>query len=99
VPQRLVPRVRRVLFVLRTRRPFFRSRPSRLLTASSLAVAAVALAIAYSPVAALLGLTGPPPTVLLALVFITALYVAVTEVTKWRFYRLPRERPGAAEQR
>jgi Mg2+-importing ATPase len=87
-----------VLFVLRTRRPFFRSRPSRLLTASSLAVAGLALAIPYSPLGAILGLVGPQPTVLAALGAITGLYVAATEVTKWRFYRLPREKPGATRQ-
>lgn len=76
-----------VLFVLRTRRPFFSSRPSRLLAASSLAVAGLALAIPYSPLGAILGLVGPQPTVLAALVAITGLYVAATEVTKWRFYR------------
>jgi Mg2+-importing ATPase len=75
-----------VLFVLRTRRPFFRSRPSRLLTASSLGVAALAVLIPYSPLAALLGFAGPQPAVLAALVAITALYVAATEVAKGRFY-------------
>jgi Mg2+-importing ATPase len=76
-----------VLFVLRTRRPFFRSQPSRILTASSLAVAGLAVVIPYSPLAALLGLDGPPPPVLMALVVITVSYVVVTELTKWRFYR------------
>jgi Mg2+-importing ATPase len=84
-----------VLFVLRTRRPFFRSLPSRLLAASSLAVAGLALAIPYSPLAGLLGLVGPPPTMLAALVAITALYVAATEITKGRFYRLSADKPGA----
>lgn len=76
-----------VLFILRTRRPFFRSRPSRLLAASSLAVAGLALAIPYSPLAGPLGLVGPPPPVLAALVLITATYVAAAEVAKGRFYR------------
>jgi Mg2+-importing ATPase len=76
-----------VLFVLRTRRPFFRSRPSRLLAASSLGVAGLALVIPYSPLAALLGLDGPQPAVLAALLAITASYVAATEVAKRWFYR------------
>jgi P-type Mg2+ transporter len=76
-----------VLFVLRTRRPFFRSRPSGLLTASSLSVAGLALVIPYSPLAPLLGLDGPQPTVLAALVAITALYAAATEIAKRWFYR------------
>jgi P-type Mg2+ transporter len=76
-----------VLFVLRTRRPFFQSRPGRLLAFSSLAVAGLTLLIPYSPLGAPLGLNGPPPDVLAALVVITALYVATTEVAKRWFYR------------
>ncbi len=76
-----------VMFVLRTRRPFFRSRPGRLLALSSLAVAALTLAIPYSPIAGLLGFDGPAPALLAALAVITALYVAATEATKRFFYR------------
>jgi P-type Mg2+ transporter len=76
-----------VMFVLRTRRPFFRSRPSRLLVLSSLGVAGITLAIPYSPLATPLGLSGPPPAVLAALGIITMLYVATTEIAKWRYYR------------
>ena len=77
-----------VLFVLRTRRSFFRSRPSRLLLLSSLAVGALTLAIPYSPIAGVLGLDGPTLGLLVALATITALYVATTEVAKRRFYRV-----------
>ena len=77
-----------VMFVLRTQRPFFRSRPGRLLTLSSLAVGALTLVIPYSPVAGLLGLDGPAPALLALLMLITVLYVAATEVTKYFFYRL-----------
>ena len=38
-----------VMFVLRTRRPFFRSRPSLLLLGSSVAVGLITLVIPYSP--------------------------------------------------
>jgi len=76
-----------VLFVLRTRRPFFRSRPSRLLAASSLILAAVTLAIPYSPLAGPLQLEGPPLPLLAALVVITGIYVLATESAKQVFYR------------
>lgn len=75
-----------VLLVLRTRRPFFRSRPSRLLFVSSVGVAALTVAIPYSPLAAPLGLEGPPLPVLGALAMITLLYVVATEGVKRRFY-------------
>jgi Mg2+-importing ATPase len=88
-----------VLFVLRTRRPFFRSRPSRLLMASSVAVAGLTLVILYGPLGAPIGLEGPQPAVVAALLAVTALYVATTEVAKWRFYRLPRDRSRAMRER
>jgi Mg2+-importing ATPase len=76
-----------VLFVLRTRRPFFRSRPSLLLLGASVLLGLVTLAIPYSPLAGLLGLDGPSIPLLLALAAITALYVFATEIGKQLFYR------------
>jgi Mg2+-importing ATPase len=76
-----------VLIVLRTRRAFFRSRPSRLLAGASAALAAVTLGVLYSPIAAPLGLEPLPPALLLALIAITVGYVAATELAKRVFYR------------
>jgi Mg2+-importing ATPase len=53
-----------VLIVLRTRRPFFQSRPSRLLAGASAALAAATLGILYSPIAEPLGLEPLPLPVL-----------------------------------
>jgi Mg2+-importing ATPase len=75
-----------VLFILRTRRIFFRSRPSRLLALSSLTVGLVTLGLPFSPAAPILGLTGPSPLIVLALSVITVLYVLATELAKRRFY-------------
>ncbi|HLX34906.1 MAG TPA: magnesium-translocating P-type ATPase [Candidatus Limnocylindrales bacterium] len=75
-----------VLFVLRTRRPFFRSGPSRLLVLSSVALAIVTIVLPYSPVAGLLGLEPIALPLLLALLGITLLYVVVTDLAKSRFF-------------
>ena len=83
-----------VLFVLRTRRPFFQSRPSRLLVGSSLAMAAVTVAIPFSPLAGPLGLAALPAPVLGVLAVITLLYVATTEGAKAVFYRTIGRRPA-----
>ncbi len=40
-----------VMLVLRTNRPFYRSRPGRALLLSSIAIAAVTIALPYSPLA------------------------------------------------
>ncbi|HEY7025198.1 MAG TPA: magnesium-translocating P-type ATPase [Candidatus Limnocylindrales bacterium] len=76
-----------VMFVLRTKRPFFRSRPSLVLLGSSVAVGLITLAIPYSPLAGPLGLIGPSLALLATLVLITAAYVVTTEMAKIPFYR------------
>jgi Mg2+-importing ATPase len=75
-----------VLLVIRTRKTFWASRPSRLLVALVAAVAAVVVIIPYSPVAAWFGLIPLPLPVLLGLLAITGCYVLVSEGTKhWLF--------------
>ncbi len=75
-----------VMLVLRSQRPFFRSRPGAALLWSSIAVAVVSVAIPFTPAAEPLGLVPIPAAVLLALAAITAGYVAVTELAKAVFY-------------
>jgi Mg2+-importing ATPase len=76
-----------VVFVIRTARPFYRSRPGRLLLQSSLAVFAITLAIPYLPYAGFFEFTPLPASLMAMLLAITALYVAATEITKRYFYR------------
>ena len=70
------------MLVLRTRRPFFQSQPSRALLVTSAAVAAVTLALPFSPLSAPLGLRELPVPILLAISAIAAGYVGVTELAK-----------------
>ncbi|GAB1692642.1 magnesium-translocating P-type ATPase [Krasilnikovia sp. M28-CT-15] len=74
-----------VMLVLRTSRPFFRSRPGRALLASSAGVAAIILALPYTPLAGPLGLTPLPATILAVLGLLTGGYVAANEMVKRRF--------------
>ncbi|HUT16089.1 MAG TPA: magnesium-translocating P-type ATPase [Anaerolineae bacterium] len=76
-----------VALVVRTRRPFFRSRPGKYLLTSSLLVAAAAVLIPYLPFSAVLGFTQLPVSIVLALLVITCLYVVATEAAKKLFYR------------
>jgi len=76
-----------IALVVRTRRPFWRSRPGNLLLWSSLAVALASFAIPFLPGAGLLGFVPLPTGLLLALAAIVALYVAGAEVLKASFYR------------
>ena len=79
-----------IALVVRTRHPFFRSRPSTLLLASTAAVAAVTLALPYLPFRALFGFVPLPAPLMLAMIGLTALYVVVTEAAKKSFYARPR---------
>jgi Mg2+-importing ATPase len=77
-----------VVFVLRTRRPCWQSRPSRLLTVSTLVVAASALLIPYvGPLARPFGFVPLPVHLLLASLLIVAGYIGATELAKQHYYR------------
>ena len=76
-----------IALVVRTRRPFFRSRPGRVLLWSTVALVALTLAIPYLPFIGVFGFVPLPGMVLITVMAITALYVGATEMTKLRFYR------------
>lgn len=75
-----------IVLVVRTRRPFFRSRPGRYLTLATIAVVLLTLLLPYAPFAGVLGLAPVPPVFLLALGAIVAAYVLTAEVAKRVFY-------------
>jgi P-type Mg2+ transporter len=75
-----------IVLVIRTRRPFFASRPGRHLVLATLASGAVTLLIPFLPIAAPLGLTPMPPLFLFLLAAILAGYVMTAEMVKRRFY-------------
>jgi len=75
-----------IALVVRTRQPFYRSRPGRWLLVSTLLVALLTLALPYLPVNYLFDFTPLPLPVLLVLLLITALYVAASEIAKKFFY-------------
>ena len=75
------------LLVIRTRRPFFRSRPSRQLVGATIPVFVVALVVPYTPISALLDLAPLSGLMLTSLLLISCLYVVSMEAVKRRFYR------------
>jgi len=75
-----------IALIVRTRRPFFRSRPGRLLWITTLAMSLVTLAVPYLPFGQLLGFTPLPAWVMACLIAFTALYVAAVEIAKKLFY-------------
>jgi Mg2+-importing ATPase len=75
------------LYVLRTRRPFFRSRPSRWLMLASAVVVVITIAIPYSPVSAPLGFVPLSLPIVLILVAITLVYLVSNELVKRIFWK------------
>ncbi|MHB9031949.1 MAG: magnesium-translocating P-type ATPase [Anaerolineae bacterium] len=76
-----------ILLVIRTRRPFFRSKPAAVVAWAVLAVAVVTLALPYSPLNHILGMTPLPLGFVGLLLGITLAYVAASEVAKYIFYK------------
>jgi Mg2+-importing ATPase len=76
-----------VALLIRTQRPFFRSRPGTLLLGLTLGVIVLALAIPYLPLTVVFGFVPLPRSLLATIVLITIAYVAATELQKRWFYR------------
>jgi Mg2+-importing ATPase len=77
-----------VVIVIRTRRPFFRSRPSRYLLVTTLIVCIMAFLIPYTALAEFFGFTPIPSYFNFIVVIIVALYILLAEVVKRSFYRI-----------
>jgi len=75
-----------VALVVRTRRPFHRSRPGRWLWISTAAVVVLALALPYLPLHEAMGFTPLPPALLGVLILIAGAYVVSAEGAKRFFY-------------
>jgi len=75
-----------VVMVIRTRRPFFKSKPGKYLLAATLAVAVITLLLPFTPVAAIFGFQQLPVYFLVFLAVIVAAYVVTAEVVKRVFY-------------
>jgi P-type Mg2+ transporter len=76
-----------IVLVVRSRRPFFRSRPGKRLLWATLGVVAVTLVLPFLPFAPTLGLTPLPPSFLALLAVIVAMYIVSGELAKRVFYR------------
>jgi Mg2+-importing ATPase len=76
-----------VVFVIRTATNPLKSRPSRLLLISVLAVVAVATVLPYTPLRSLLQFTPLPASLLGAIAFLTATYLFLVQGVKSWFYR------------
>ncbi|WP_175364139.1 magnesium-translocating P-type ATPase [Pseudomonas corrugata] len=75
------------IFIVRTYRPFYHSRPATLLLSSAAAIGALAVGLPYSPIAPWFGLVPLPLPILLTVLAISGVYMAAAEGAKRLFYR------------
>jgi Mg2+-importing ATPase len=75
-----------IALVVRTRHPFFRSRPGTLLLISTLVVFCITVALPYLPFSSVFGFIPLPAPLILTLLCLTAFYVLTTELAKKYFY-------------
>jgi len=76
-----------LVLVVRTWRPFFKSRPGKYLLASTIIVALLTLYVPYSAFSASMGFVPLPLHLMAVIVGITLLYLIATEITKRIFYK------------
>jgi len=76
-----------IVLVIRSRRPFFRSRPGRYLVAATLLVVALTLALPYTPAAPLFGFQPLSLEFLGMIGLIMVFYISAAELAKRFFYR------------
>ncbi len=76
-----------IVLVVRSRRPFFRSRPSKLLLLATVAVVIVAVALPHLPAASVLGFQTMPAHFYPIVALIIIAYVISAELVKHIFYR------------
>jgi Mg2+-importing ATPase len=79
-----------VVLVIRSRRPLGQSRPGQGLARATAVCLLATVLLPFSALAAPLGLTRPPPDVLMLIAGIVAAYVAAAELLKRRFYAAAR---------
>ncbi len=77
-----------IVLVVRTRRPFFMSRPSRPLAVATLLIVGATIALPYTPIGAVFGFTPVGVWYLGAIGAVVGCYIVTAELTKRVFYSL-----------
>lgn len=75
-----------VLLIMRTRKPFIKSKPAPLLLLSIVGMGLTTVFITYFPIGAIFDLEPIPLKILITLLGIISLYILATEIGKYAFY-------------
>lgn len=75
-----------IVLVIRSRKPFFRSKPGKYLLIATLSIALVTIILPFTPLGTVLGFKPLSLTTYLLLMLIVVFYIVVAEITKRIFY-------------
>jgi len=76
-----------IVLVIRSRKPFFRSRPGKYLLVATLSIAIITLIFPLTPLGKLFGFTPLSFITYLLILLIVAMYIVAAEITKTIFYK------------
>ena len=76
-----------IVLVIRSRKPFFRSKPGILLQIATLLITAIVIVLPFTPMAPILGFVRLPLSFLVVIVCIIICYIMIAEIVKTYFYR------------
>ncbi|MEQ8198340.1 MAG: magnesium-translocating P-type ATPase [Clostridiaceae bacterium] len=76
-----------ILLVMRTQKPFFKSKPVPMLLYSAILVGVVTLILPYLPLSEFMNIEPVKPLILVSLFMLAGLYIIISEFAKYYFYR------------
>jgi len=76
-----------IVLVIRSRKPFFKSRPAKYLLTATLLTVIVTVVLPFTPLGGIFGFSRLPISFLLLLAVIIVLYIVTAEITKMIFYQ------------
>ena len=76
-----------IVLVIRTRKPFFKSRPAKYLLIATLLTVVVTVGLPYTPLGEIFGFSRVPLSFLLLIAMIVVLYIISAEIVKRVFYK------------
>jgi Mg2+-importing ATPase len=76
-----------IVLVIRSRKPFFKSKPGKYLLMATLSIAVVTLILPFTPLADIFGFSPLPISFLVIIGMIVVFYIITAEVAKTVFYR------------
>jgi len=76
-----------IVLVIRSRKPFFRSKPGKYLLITTLSIVILTFILPFTPLGKLFGFTQLSFSTMMLLIMIIAVYIASAEITKKIFYK------------